>query len=274
MMALIFSLPYVPLASAQTLPTPWTSIGPTPIFQSGLQVGGIGFGQGPVSGRVATIAVDPLNASHWLMGSAYGGVWETRDAGSTWIPRTDNQPTQAMGAMAFAPGNPQIVYAGTGEATGDWGFAGVGLLKSLNGGETWQLISDKFTNTSVREIKVDPQNPDFTVRLAVRQGLPQAGPWKEWPTKRAQMTDPHNNLHRAVERGTRSSVSVPLSGRQLFEEFRQCAETQQDRQPAAPRHHFCREPVLEPRLTQLTELHHPLSSTRGWQLASVMAVEQ
>lgn len=163
MMALIFSLPYVPLASAQTLPTPWTSIGPTPIFQSGLQVGGIGFGQGPVSGRVATIAVDPLNASHWLMGSAYGGVWETRDAGSTWIPRTDNQPTQAMGAIAFAPGNPQIVYAGTGEATGDWGFAGVGLLKSLNGGETWQLISDKFTNTSVREIKVDPQNPDSLV---------------------------------------------------------------------------------------------------------------
>ena len=52
------------------------------------------------------------------------------------------------------------MYAGTGEAAGTWGFAGVGLLKSFDGGATWQLVSNKFADTSFSSIKVDPGNPD------------------------------------------------------------------------------------------------------------------
>ena len=41
------------------------------------------------TGRVTSIAVDPVDASHWLIGAAQGGVWDSHDAGATWQPRTD-----------------------------------------------------------------------------------------------------------------------------------------------------------------------------------------
>ena len=65
------------------------------------------------------------------IGTAQGGVWETHDDGTTWAPTTDAQASLAMGAIAFAPSNPRIIYAGTGEAhfSSD-SYAGAGLLKS------------------------------------------------------------------------------------------------------------------------------------------------
>jgi len=126
----------------------WINIGPAPITVSG----------GPYSGRVADIAVDPNDSNHWLIGAALGGIWETYDAGTTWVPRTDDQPSQAMGAIAFANSDPRIVYAGTGEAV--W-YTGAGLLKSTDGGTTWQLINDMFERSSFSDIKIDPTNSDI-----------------------------------------------------------------------------------------------------------------
>jgi photosystem II stability/assembly factor-like uncharacterized protein len=137
----------------------WVNIGPTPIITSNY---------GTVAGRVAEIAVDPSNSDHWLIGVAFGGIWETRDAGMSWMPRSDDQVTLAMGAIAFVPSNPSTVYAGTGEAV--W-FAGAGLLKSENGGETWQLLTDKFAKTSFSDIKVDPANPNILLAATTRGRL-------------------------------------------------------------------------------------------------------
>ena len=90
-----------------------------------------------MSGRIAAVAVDPSDVTHWLIGAAQGGVWETRSTGTTWTPKTDSQASLAMGAIAFAPSDPNIIYAGTGEAnfSGD-SYAGEGLLKSADGGTT------------------------------------------------------------------------------------------------------------------------------------------
>lgn len=71
-----------------------------------------------MSGRVASIAVDPRDASHWLAGVGNGGVWETRDAGRSWTPIADDAPTLAIGPMTFAPGNPDVIYVGTGQYVG------------------------------------------------------------------------------------------------------------------------------------------------------------
>ena len=70
------------------------------------------------SGRVSSIAVDPRDPSRWLLGVGNGGVWETRDAGGTWTPIADDAPTLAIGAVAFAPSNPDIIYVATGENVG------------------------------------------------------------------------------------------------------------------------------------------------------------
>ena len=117
----------------------------------------------PMSGRVGAVAVDPIDPSHWLIGAAQGGVWETRDAGATWSPMTDAQASLAMGAIAFAPSDPRTIYAGSGEAvfSAD-AYAGRGLLKSTDGGVTWALLAaSTFSGDTFSDIKVHPTNPDI-----------------------------------------------------------------------------------------------------------------
>ncbi|WP_309668131.1 SBBP repeat-containing protein, partial [Tabrizicola sp.] len=146
----------------------WVNLGPAPIMGGQTAIDNQ---TRPVSGRVTDVAVDPTNANHWLIGAAQGGVWETRDAGTTWTPLTDEQESLAIGAVAFAPSNPQIIYAGTGEAPlGGIPYAGLGLLKSIDGGKTWQLLAQTdFAGICFSDIKVDPKNPLIVV-AAVAQG--------------------------------------------------------------------------------------------------------
>ena len=101
------------------------NIGPAPILNGQTNP------QSPVSGRVADVAVDPGNPNHWLIGAAQGGIWETFNGGTTWAPRTDDPPTLALGAIAFAPSNPNIVYASTGEAVFSAAYPGEGCLQFL-----------------------------------------------------------------------------------------------------------------------------------------------
>ena len=144
-------------AMAAAVTVGWRPLGPFSIPH------GQTYGSGPqsrpaVAGRIATIAVDPANPQHILIGAAAGGVWETRDLGKTWAPRTDNQPSLATGAIAFDPQNPAIVYAGTGE--GDfYARLGVGLLRSTDGGATWAMrATAPFVGVGFHKIIVDPQD--------------------------------------------------------------------------------------------------------------------
>lgn len=145
----------------------WQSVGPAPIL--GGQIGRTS-GTRPMSGRVIEIAVDPGNLNRWLIGGAQGGIWETRDAGSTWKPLTDDQAALAVGAITFAPSNPNIIYAGTGTAVFSvTSYAGAGVLKSLDGGASWQLLaSSTFTRTSFSEIRVHPTNPNMVLAATTR----------------------------------------------------------------------------------------------------------
>jgi hypothetical protein len=136
----------------------WVNIGPASIQKASTG--------DRVSGRITTIAVDPSNPNHWLIGGALGGIWEstlTATSEMKWIPRTDDQSSLAMGAIVFAPSNPNIIYAGTGEAT-FWsdGYAGTGILKSIDGGKSWQsLAGSTFAGSSFCKIFVAPGNPDL-----------------------------------------------------------------------------------------------------------------
>ena len=145
----------------------WYNIGPAPIIYT------IDGNLNEDSGRVAALAVDPSNANHWLIGAAQGGIWETTDAGKNWNPRTDAQDSMSMGALAFAPGNPSLVYAGTGEGNfrGD-AYAGAGLLVSQNGGTIWQMLNTNFARTSFSRIRV---NPDDSWNLVVATARGVAG---------------------------------------------------------------------------------------------------
>jgi photosystem II stability/assembly factor-like uncharacterized protein len=142
----------------------WVNIGPESV--AGPQVGAFR----PNSGRVDAIAADPGNFNHWLVGACNGGIWESLDSGTTWTPKTDSQPSLAMGALAFAPTQTNVVYAGTGaELFVGGGYAGAGLLKSTDGGVSWQLLaSSTFSNASFARLKVNQTNVSSLLAATVR----------------------------------------------------------------------------------------------------------
>jgi photosystem II stability/assembly factor-like uncharacterized protein len=135
----------------------WRPLGPFAIPHG--RTAGFGPGSRPrVAGRVAAVAVDPTDPRHLLAGG--GGVWESRDGGRRWRPRTDDQPTPAIGALAFAPGDPAVAYAGTGQGEA-LAALGVGLLRSDDGGASWRpLVADELLGAGFFDLLVDPADPD------------------------------------------------------------------------------------------------------------------
>jgi photosystem II stability/assembly factor-like uncharacterized protein len=138
------------------------SLGPAPIL------GGQTPGSQPVSGRISAIAADPRDAATIYVAAAGGGVWKTTDAGNRWTPLTDDQGTLFMGAIALAPGDPDVIYAGTGEATNSaLSFTGHGVLKSTDAGASWTLLgADVFDRHTISQVVVAPDDPN-TVYVAV-----------------------------------------------------------------------------------------------------------
>ena len=137
----------------------WRFLGPRWIPEG--QTYGEGPGSSPsVAGRVTAIGVDPSDGSHLLVGSGGGGVWETRNRGRTWEPRTDDQPSLGIGALAFDPSDPAKVYAGTGEGNSNL-LPGQGLLTSADGGTSWILNKTaEVDNTLFYRLIVDPTDGD------------------------------------------------------------------------------------------------------------------
>lgn len=149
----------------------WYSLGPQPIDTIlGFNPDTLGFNTEADCGRVTALAVDPSRPLHWLIGTAQGGIWENTNSGPSY-PRTDNQASLAVGAITFAPGNPSLVYAGTGEPNfrGD-AYAGAGLLLSDDGGTHWQMLNTNFAKTSFSHIAVNPSDDGNLVVTTVRGG--------------------------------------------------------------------------------------------------------
>jgi len=110
--------------------------------------------------RTEAIEGVPSQPHTFYMGVVNGGVWKTTDAGRTWVPIFDDQPTGSIGAIAVAPSNPNIIYVGTGEPQQRPDLAaGDGLYKSLDAGRTWTHLGLRDTQ-QIGQVIVDPNNPD------------------------------------------------------------------------------------------------------------------
>ena len=137
----------------------WVSIGPTP----GEDFGGIG--------RVAQLAIHPTNGNNLIAAAAGGGVWRTYNGGATWLSTMELQPTLTMGAVAYAPSNPSVIYAASGEDGGGWNpaWGGVGIYRSSDGGSHWTLMSP-VPSTRFSAIVVHPTQSN-TLYAAGNSGL-------------------------------------------------------------------------------------------------------
>ena len=116
---------------------------------------------GPVGNRVASVTGVPGDFNTYYAGAASGGIWKSVDAGIHWLPVFDDKDVSSIGALAVAPSNPSIVWAGTGEP---WIRShislGNGVYKSIDAGRTWTKMGLDATGR-VGRIAIDPVNPDI-----------------------------------------------------------------------------------------------------------------
>ena len=165
----------------------WSSLGPLPLPSDASGTGLQDYNW--VSGRATAVAIDPNDptGNTVLVGGAYGGVWKSVNAGAEsanpasviWASVTDDQATLAVGAIAVQPQlsnpnpNTSIILAGTGETNSSAdSYYGLGILRSLNGGQTWTLISQdasgahSFAGLGFSKIAFSSGNPNLVVAAA------------------------------------------------------------------------------------------------------------
>ena len=118
-------------------------------------------------GRTVAIAGIPEQPNVFYMAAVNGGVWKTDDAGRTWAPVFDGQPTGSVGALAIAPSYPDIIYAGSGEGLQRPDLSvGNGIYKSTDGGRTWKQFGLRDAQ-QIANILVDPRDPNRVFVAAV-----------------------------------------------------------------------------------------------------------
>ena len=113
------------------------------------------------SGRCTDVYGIPGNPNVYYAAFATGGLWKTDDGGENWKPLFDQEATQSIGNMAVSLSNPDFVYVGTGEANiFRASLPGIGMYKSVNGGQSFQHIGLENTGTIARVI-IHPSNPNL-----------------------------------------------------------------------------------------------------------------
>ena len=118
-------------------------------------------------GRALAIEGIPGDPETYYFGAVAGGVWKTSDGGSTWAPLFDKEAISSIGAIAVAPSDHNVVYAGTGEAAirGNTTY-GIGVFKSVDAGKSWKNIGLKDTH-QIGALIVDPRNADVVLVAAL-----------------------------------------------------------------------------------------------------------
>ena len=121
-----------------------------------------------MGGRIADVEVHPKDRSTWYIAAGSGGVWKTTDAGTTFTPVFDAQPSYSIGEITLDPSRPEIVWVGTGEnVSGRHVGWGDGVYRSADGGRTWER-KGLPRSEHIGRILVDPR--DGNVVLVAAEG--------------------------------------------------------------------------------------------------------
>lgn len=114
---------------------------------------------------VTALAISPVDHDRWFVGTAYGNTWTSRDRGHTWVQGRKIADLVVLEILP-SPTDPDVVYmAGSG-------YGGTPVVRSTDGGRTWQPYSQGLPPTLAEALAFDDP---------VRQGLyaaTQAGPFR------------------------------------------------------------------------------------------------
>jgi photosystem II stability/assembly factor-like uncharacterized protein len=142
---ILLALPFAARGADETSALQWRSVGPF------------------IGGRVVAVAGVPQNPNLFYMGGVDAGIWKSTDYGLHWENISDGKlplGADSIGALAVAPSDPNVIYAGTGESDPRGTMVtGEGVYKSTDAGKTWQYAGLRDTHT-VTSIAIDPRNPN------------------------------------------------------------------------------------------------------------------
>src|ERR1700757_1226030 len=118
-------------------------------------------------GRVLAVTGVPGEPGVFYFGGASSGVWKSTDSGANWKPLFDKQGVASIGAIAVAPSDHNVIYAGSGEACirGNISY-GNGVYKSIDGGKNWKNVGLKDTRP-IGAVIVDPRNANVVFVAAL-----------------------------------------------------------------------------------------------------------
>ncbi len=145
----------LPLLSAAA---PASAAGDERSFFDGIEARNIGPFRG---GRAMTVAGVRQDPHVYYMGTT-GGVWKTVNAGASWQPVSDDDfGSAAVGALAVAPSDPNVVFAGMGESPfrNIASSQGDGVYRSTDAGRSWQHVGFGDVR-QIGEIRIHPQDPE------------------------------------------------------------------------------------------------------------------
>jgi photosystem II stability/assembly factor-like uncharacterized protein len=122
----------------------------------------------PRGGRVVAVAGDPNDRNVFYFGACAGGLWKTTDGGTYWRCVSDGYlGSAAIGALAVAPSDPNVIYAGTGETEIRLDVSyGDGVYKSTDAGRSWRHLGLRESRF-VGRICIHPQDPDLVYVAAL-----------------------------------------------------------------------------------------------------------
>lgn len=141
----------------------WTPLGPTN-WNS--------IGWNPGIGRINAITVDPNNSSIIYVGTPAGGCWKSINGGNTWTPLSDDLSSLGVSGIAIDPTNSNNIYIATGDGDGNDTYS-IGVLKSTDGGVTWNQTGLTWATTQarvMRKIIINPNDPNI-IFVATSHGL-------------------------------------------------------------------------------------------------------
>jgi len=122
---------------------------------------------GPIGNRVSAVVGVSGDPNICYAGAASGGIFKSEDGGINWKPIFDKHPVSSIGSLAIAPSDPNIIWAGTGEAFIRSNVShGNGIYLSADAGKTWKCMGLEKTGR-IGRIVIDPRNPDIVLAAAM-----------------------------------------------------------------------------------------------------------
>ncbi len=151
----------------RSLTASWSNLGPNTVATR------ISDGKSVGIGRINCISFDPTDDNVIYIGAPSGGLWKTTNGGTTWQTTTDDLMSIGIADIAIDPDNPEHVYISTGDANTLSTAYSIGVLKSTDGGTSWNTTGLSLgTDLQIlsRRLVMNPKNSSMHL-LATNKGI-------------------------------------------------------------------------------------------------------